>query len=105
VDVFVEKHNRYSNWEARVALESRHKSNSDALQSRGVRLRRMAKQLSQRLPGRPLLRFLYVYLWQGGLLDGAEGFHFARLHGVYEYLSVVKTIELKKAKARGESIG
>jgi hypothetical protein len=58
-------------------------------------LRRL-KQLSQRLPFRPLQRFLYVYLWQRGFLDGVAGWHFARLHALYEYLCVVKTVELKK---------
>lgn len=92
VDVFVEKHNRYANWEARVACE-RNENSSAALQHGMVSWRRRLKLLSQRLWGRPLLRFLYVYVWQRGFLDGAEGYHFARLHGFYEYLCVVKTFE------------
>jgi glycosyltransferase involved in cell wall biosynthesis len=99
VDMFVEKHNRYSNWEARVALDKFLKGSSQSLQSREVGMLRRMKQLSQRLPFRPLQRFLYVYLWQRGFLDGKEGFHFARLHAFYEYLCVVKTIELKKLKS------
>ncbi len=96
VDVFVEKHNRYSNWEARVALDRfLHGSGAD-LQSDTVGWRRKLKRLSQRLPFRPLLRFLYVYVWQRGFLDGREGYYFARLHGFYEFLSVAKTHELKK---------
>ena len=47
-------------------------------------------------PFRPLLRFLYVYIWQRGFLDGREGYYFARLHAFYEFLSVAKTRELKK---------
>jgi glycosyltransferase involved in cell wall biosynthesis len=97
VDVFVEKHNRYSNWEARVALDRFLRGSKDSLQSQTVGWRRRLKLLSQRLPCRPLLRFLYVYLWQRGFLDGREGYYFARLHGFYEFLSVAKTFELKKA--------
>ena len=97
VDVFVEKHNRYSNWEARVALD-RYLQSSGGLQMGRVGWRRKLKQFSQRLPFRPLLRFLYVFLWQKGFLDGRAGYHFARLHGVYEYLCVVKTVEMKKLK-------
>jgi glycosyltransferase involved in cell wall biosynthesis len=97
VDVFVEKHNRYSNWEARVALD-RYLQSSGGLQMGRVGWRRKLKQFSQRLPFRPLLRFLYVYFWQKGFLDGRAGYHFARLHGVYEYLCVVKTVEMKKLK-------
>src|ERR1051325_4330372 len=96
VDVFVEKHNRYSNWEARVALDRFLRGSEQTLQSGSVGWRRRLKLFSQRLPFRPLLRFLYVYLWQRGFLDGREGYYFARLHGVYEFLSVAKTYELKK---------
>jgi hypothetical protein len=99
VDVFMEKHNRYSNWEANVALDRFLQGSSQSLQSRTVGKLRRLKQLSQRLPFRPLQRFLYVYLCQRGFLDGKEGYYFARLHGVYELLCVTKTFELKKAKS------
>jgi glycosyltransferase involved in cell wall biosynthesis len=102
VEVFVEKHNRYSNWEARVSAD-RQLSGSDAqLRSNTVGRRRRLKGLSQRLPFRPLLRFLYVYLWQKGFLDGREGYYFARLHGVYELLSIAKTYELTKRRRPNE---
>jgi hypothetical protein len=71
---------------------------STRLQKNNVRLRRKLKQLSHRLPFRGLMRFLYVYIWQRGFLDGREGYYFARLHGFYEFLSVAKTYELKKAR-------
>jgi glycosyltransferase involved in cell wall biosynthesis len=100
IDVFVEKHNRYSNWEARVAADTRLESSSGKISSKPVDRRRKLKTLSQRLPFRPLLRFLYVYVWQKGFLDGAEGYYFARLHGFYEFLSVAKTRELLKAQER-----
>jgi len=95
VDVFVEKHNRYSNWEARVALDRYLRADRGHLQSEQVGIRRRLKQLSQAMPLRGLLRFLYVYVWQRGFLDGREGYYFARLHGFYEFLSVAKTYELK----------
>ncbi|MFL6594343.1 MAG: glycosyltransferase family 2 protein [Chthoniobacterales bacterium] len=100
VDVFVEKHNRYSNWEARVATERHLARSSDQLHHERVNRRRKLKLLSQRLPFRGLLRFLYVYVWQKGFLDGRDGYYFARLHGIYEFLSVAKTYELEK-KLRG----
>src|SRR4051812_13250791 len=96
VKVFVEKHNRYSNWEARVSAD-RQLSGSAAQISKGdVGRRRRLKLLSQRLPFRPLLRFVYIYIWQKGFLDGREGYYFARLHAVYEFLSVAKTYELTR---------
>jgi glycosyltransferase involved in cell wall biosynthesis len=100
IDVFIEKHNRYSNWETRVAANTLLDSSSGKISSQIVNRRRKMKTLSQRLPFRPLLRFLYVYVWQKGFLDGAEGYYFARLHGFYEFLSVAKTRELLKARER-----
>jgi len=95
VDVFVEKHNRYSNWEAALEVQNTKHENSH-LQSGAVKFRRKLKQIVRRMPFRPLLRFIYVYIIQGGLLDGHEGYYFARLHGFYEFLSVAKAHELRK---------
>jgi glycosyltransferase involved in cell wall biosynthesis len=99
VDVFVEKHNRYSNWEARVSAERKLSGSEAQISSRTVGRRRKLKQFSQHLPFRPLLRFLYIYVWQKGFLDGREGYYFARLHAVYEFLSVAKSYELTRTSA------
>ena len=96
VEVFIEKHNRYSNWEARVAADELLRESSGELSHRPAERRRRLKLLSQRLPFRPLLRFLYIYIWQKGFLDGRDGYYFARLHAVYEFLSVAKTYELRR---------
>ncbi len=100
VDVFVEKHNRYSNWEARVAVDEMEKGSAARLQKSSVGLRRTLRHRSRYLPFRPLLRFLYVYIWQMGFLDGIEGYYFARLHAVYEFLIVAKTYELRQSRKR-----
>jgi glycosyltransferase involved in cell wall biosynthesis len=91
IDSFVEKHNRYSNWEA--VVESSSTDDESALQHDGVKGKRRLRRIFRKLPFRPTLRFLYVYLWQGGILDGWPGYVFARLHAQYEFLS------LSKAKA------
>jgi glycosyltransferase involved in cell wall biosynthesis len=96
VEVFVEKHNRYSNWEARVSADRQLARSSGELRSRPVERRRKLKRLSQHVPFRPLLRFLYIYVWQKGFLDGREGYYFARLHATYEFLSIAKTYELTR---------
>jgi glycosyltransferase involved in cell wall biosynthesis len=96
VEAFIEKHNRYSNWEACVAVESFLGQTSGELSHAPVERRRRLKTLSQRLPFRPLLRFLYIYVWQKGFLDGRDGYYFARLHATYEFLSVAKTYELRR---------
>lgn len=98
IEVFIEKHNRYSNWEARAALAAR--SGGVGLQHGRVGGRRRLKEAIRGLPGRPFARFCYVYFWQRGFLDGRAGFDFARLHAVYELLSVLKTRELRERRRR-----
>jgi len=73
VEVFVEKHNRYSNWEACVSAERRLSGSAAQISSDVVGRRRRLKQFSQRLPFRGLLRFLYVYVWQKGVPRRARG--------------------------------
>ena len=103
VEDFVEKHNRYSNWEARVALDRYLKLKSaETLMSKEIGERRRFKTLSRKLPFRPPLRFLYIYIIQRGFLDGLEGYYFARLHAFYEFLCVCKTHELKKMSSKNQ---
>ena len=99
IAVFVEKHNRYSNWEAQVALEPCRDGSGVNLQISPVNWRRRVSRWAQRLPGRPWLRFLYVYVFQRGFLDGWAGFYFARLHACYEFLCVAKIYELRRQQA------
>ena len=89
IDSFVEKHNRYSNWEA--VVESSAKDDESALQHDAVKGKRRLRRIFRKLPFRPTLRFIYVYLWQGGILDGWAGYVFARLHAQYEFLSQAKS--------------
>ena len=106
VEVFVEKHNRYSNWEAHVAMDRFLRTTSGDLQMSDVGFRRRMKRFSHLLPFRPFFRFMFVYFWQRGFLDGMEGFYFARLHGFYEFLCVVKTRECRlNARVDGEVRG
>jgi glycosyltransferase involved in cell wall biosynthesis len=100
IETFVEKHNRYSNWEARVARDAMLAGSEAALGDARVARRRTLKQWSHRLPFRPWLRFLYVYVWQRGFLDGCEGYYFARLHAFYEFLCVAKGYELGRGAGR-----
>ena len=103
VGTFVEKHNRYSNWEARVATSGPLLASADQLQSWRVGWRRRLKSWSHRLPFRPTLRFSYVYFWQCGFLDGREGYYFAQLHAMYELLCVAKQYELTRARRLADS--
>lgn len=97
---WVERHNRYSTDEAVHALAAEGKSTDwTALVWGDSQARRRAlKDLSYRLPCRPLLRFFYVYLWRMGVLDGQPGFDYAVLLSFYEYLIGLK----RRERTRGE---
>ena len=102
INSFVEKHNRYSNWEAVVEVSAQ--DDDSALQHEGVKGKRKLRKVFRKLPFRPTLRFLYVYLWQGGIFDGWPGYVFARLHAQYEFLSKAKAqAVLRSRKKPGQS--
>ena len=98
IATWMEKHNRYSNWEARLQLEgpSDHGTSLDPGLARKRRLRRLAWSL----PFRPVLRFLYHYVWCAGFLDGYRGFVFCRLMGWYEFMCAAKARELRRNRNR-----
>ena len=96
VESFIEKHNRYSNWEAQLQVELDEKKGDPPLQDERVSFHRRLKLATSRLPMRPFLRFCYIYFLQRGFLDGMEGYYFVRLHGCYEWMTVIKTYERKR---------
>ena len=48
------------------------------------------------MPFRPLLRFLYIYLIKRGFLDGAAGFHYSVMVGIYQYFIDLNEHELRE---------
>jgi glycosyltransferase involved in cell wall biosynthesis len=98
---WMEKHNRYSNWEAEI--EVRGQGAGSNAQNIGGQLakRRALRVLSRRLPFRPTLRFIYSYILKRGFLDGREGYMFCRLLATYEMLNVFKACELRRKAKDG----
>ncbi|MDI9363503.1 MAG: glycosyltransferase family 2 protein [Flavobacterium sp.] len=54
------------------------------------------KGLFYKLPGRPLIKWLYMVVGRRAFLDGKAGVTYATLQAVYEYFIVLKTKELLK---------
>jgi glycosyltransferase involved in cell wall biosynthesis len=98
VEAWVEKHNRYSNWEAAL-LNSRRGGPLAAGASLDPALarKRRLKHMARRLPCRPALRFLYHFVLRAGFLDGRRGYVFCRLMAFYELLSSAKAAELRRS--------
>ena len=104
VAAWITKHNRYSDFEATETVKCRLTAEftlKGALSRDPTIRRRALKELSQRLPGRPCLRFVYMYFYRLGFLDGNAGLVYCLLVSFYELMIVVKVNELER-KSRGE---
>lgn len=98
IATWIEKHNRYSNWEAAVAVQNSGSSGSIRSSPFGNPLerKRWIKTAAQRLPFRPTLRFLYHYIWKSGWRDGYAGLVFCRLLAWYELVGIAKAEEIRR---------
>jgi glycosyltransferase involved in cell wall biosynthesis len=93
IDTWVEKHNRYSNWEAELYDRFCEGSDEDARIGRSQRIKRRLKRIYLRLPLRFLVRFVYAYIIRRGFLDGRPGFILCVLLSFYDFLSTAKVYE------------
>ncbi len=71
----------------------------------------LRRDIWPRTPMRPLIRFLYMYVWKLGFLDGKPGWHLAMLMASYEYMIGLlydeKLVQLKEGtlKIAGKAVG
>ncbi|MGH8556017.1 MAG: glycosyltransferase family 2 protein [Methylococcales bacterium] len=96
---WIDKHNKYSQMEAieGIKLLNGEGGAHRLLYNRDLALRRKAlKNLSFRLPLRPLFKFVYLYLFKRGFLDGQAGLTYCVLQCIYEYLIVLKMREIQR---------
>jgi len=93
-----DKHNKYSLFEAMEGMKLRERPvGLGALFSRDrFERRRALKELSFRMPLRPLVKFLWMYVLKRGFLDGRAGYTYCKLQAMYEYMIVVKMRELAR---------
>ncbi len=101
VGLWIARHNDYSAKEAQQALANRTGESAPSLRAAlfGSDLstrRKQQKLLFYRLPGRPLLKFLVLYVGKRGFMDGRAGLEYSLLQSIYEYFIVLKTRELER---------
>lgn len=102
---WIEKHNRYSDWEAARRLagldEAPFLSSVRLLLGRDqVDKRRAVRQLAMHAPARPVVTFLFMYLWKRGFLDGWAGLRFCVLHAVHQLHVNMKVRQLQAEGVR-----
>jgi glycosyltransferase involved in cell wall biosynthesis len=103
---FIDRHNRYSTLEALDRVDLRSGKDLGSLRASffgdwGQR-RRALKDIWIRLPifTRPFIRFMHIYLWRRGFLDGVPGLVLAALMSGYEMDIDVKYLLAKRSLSR-----
>lgn len=103
---WIAKHNSYSTQEALETLKHLRSGTADwrgLFDADPIRRRRALKNLSFRLPFRPILKFVYMYFFRRGFLDGLPGLRYCTLQAVYEYMIVLKVAE-SEWRSQGKTI-
>ena len=105
---WLDRHNSYSSLEARQTIENRRRNGRfslrKALRASDFHEKRFhQKELFYRLPLRPVLKFLLLYVAKRGFLDGRAGLTYSLLQSFYEYMIVLKTREFEQA-SRAEDL-
>lgn len=101
IERYFERHNVYSSLEAvevyRMLTSPEQKQGlRPNLWIKGPERRRFLKNLAYRyLPGRAFFKFIWMYLFKLGFLDGRMGFRFCLLHTFYDYQISLKLEELQ----------
>jgi glycosyltransferase involved in cell wall biosynthesis len=105
---YIQKHNEYSNWEAKVWLNRDTESGQQALQpafwGTQAQRRRWLRRKFLRVPGFPLLFFIYKYIFRLGFLDGVPGLIYCGFQSVQFFHIKAKIYELE-ARARESGRG
>jgi hypothetical protein len=101
---WIARHNSYSTFEAQQILQNRASQEPFSLPAafleRDFNRRRFhQKELFYRLPARPLIKFLLLYVLKRGFLDGRPGFTYALLQSIYEAMIVLKVQELEQPQS------
>jgi glycosyltransferase involved in cell wall biosynthesis len=97
---YIQKHNEYSNWEARVWLDG-NRSQEDIQPSfwgTQAQRRRWLRRHFFGLPGSPLLFFFYKYVLSLGFLDGVPGLIYCTMQGVQFFHIKAKIYELRNGR-------
>jgi glycosyltransferase involved in cell wall biosynthesis len=97
---YIQKHNEYSNWEARVWIAGGR--GGDELQpsfwGTQAQRRRWLRRYFLMIPGSPVLFFLYKYLFRLGFLDGIPGLIYCAFQGIQFFHIKAKVYEMRTSR-------
>jgi glycosyltransferase involved in cell wall biosynthesis len=95
---YIQKHDEYSNWEAKVWTEGDNAQLPPALFGTQAQRRRWLKRKFLRTPGAPLWFFLFKYLFSLGFLDGIPGLIYCSFQAVQVFHVKAKIYELRRTR-------
>jgi hypothetical protein len=104
MEFYIAKHNHYSTLEARELYRVEKAAIAGTMKfsfwGGPIERRRWIKhKIWPHLPMRWYFRWLYMYIFKLGILDGVAGFHFCLFLASYEHQITMKLIELRKRRA------
>ncbi|MFI4917802.1 MAG: glycosyltransferase family 2 protein [Phycisphaerales bacterium JB060] len=95
LSVWIEKHNRYTTWEAHARKAKDKGGIKPRLFGGAIERRRWLKKHGRSLPFRAGIRFVFDYFARRGILDGYPGFVMAVNMAWYEFMSNAKLKEMQ----------
>lgn len=102
LDAFVRRHVRYALLEAQEVTRPSHGQRKGTLGGNWADRRRFLKQhVWSRVPGRPGVRFFWLYVVKRGFLDGRPGLIYCVLIAWYDFLIDAMTYELRRDRDSG----
>jgi hypothetical protein len=110
LDAYIDRHNRYSTWESALRHQflQTGQYGQDSVRPRffgnAQERRRFLKRIAIRMPGEPLLWFLYHYVFRLGFLEGRPGLIASRIRSDYIAQVRAKIYELELSRKDHVSI-
>ena len=108
LSLWIRKHNEYSDWMAVRQLRQLAQPIppfSRRLFQDPVLRRRYLRAVYIRMPAKPLILFLYLYIFKRGFLDGKAGLYFCLLLACHEVNISAKIYEIRQRIWKGEPPG
>ncbi len=102
---YIQKHDEYSNWEARVLLQGEQSPGelTPSLSGTQAQRRRWLKKRLYALPGSPVLLFFYRYFLRLGFLDGIPGLIYCGFQAIQMFHTKAKIYELRRSSLREQA--
>jgi glycosyltransferase involved in cell wall biosynthesis len=102
LDRYIQKHNEYSNWEARVWLDGSRETEEiqPAFWGTQAQRRRWLRRHFLEIPGSPVFFFFYKYFVRLGFLDGIPGLIYCVFQGIQFFHIKAKVYELRASRMR-----